>query len=171
MHCPSQSRSVGSEHPQRPRKHCSLPAHAFPQAPQFASSKRVFVHTPEQSVPPFGQVQTPFWHDFPPVQTLPQAPQLLSSDWVLTHASPQSVVPSGQVQTRSWQVCPPLQTMPQPPQLLLSCRRSAHVWPSQQAWLESSQQSLPHATSPSIVSQHRPASLQNPVPCRQTLPG
>ena len=160
-----------SEQPQVPRKHFWLESHAFPQAPQFASSKLVLVHVPEQSLSPFEQAQAPFWHDFPPLQAFPQAPQLLSSDWVSTHAKPQSVVPCGQVQTRSWHELPPLQTIPQPPQLLLSCRTSTHVLPPQQAWVPNSQQLLPHATSPSIVSQHRPASLQNPVPCRQTVPG
>src|SRR5262249_24795235 len=111
------------------------------------------------------------WHDFPPLQAFPQAPQLPSSDWVSTHSPPHSVVPAGQVQTRYSQDRPPLQTMPQPPQLLLSCRTSTHVLPPQQAWLPNSQQPLPQATSPSIVSQQRPASLQNPVPPRQTRPG
>ena len=164
MHCPSQSRFVASGQPQVPRKHFWSAAHALPQAPQFASSKSTLVHVPPQSVPPFGQVQTPFSHDLPPLQTLPHAPQLLSSDWVLTHAPPQSVVPAGQVQTRFWQVRPPLQTMPQPPQLSFDWR-SVQLWPSQQAWLGNSQHSLPHATSPSSESQHRPASLQNPVLC------
>src|SRR5262249_45234962 len=171
MHCPLQESFVVSEHPHFPRKHAWLASHALPHAPQFASSKSTLVHVPPQSVPPFGQVQTPFWHDLPPVQTMPQAPQLLSSDSVLTHASPQSVVPSGQVQKKFWHDFPPVQTMPHPPQLLLSSRRLAQVWPSQQAWLENSQHSLPQASSPSIVSQDRPASLQTPVPCRQTRPG
>jgi hypothetical protein len=160
-----------SEQPQVPRKHFWLESHAFPQAPQFASSKLVLVHVPEQSLSPFEQAQAPFWHDFPPLQAFPQAPQLLSSDWVSTHSPPQSVVPDGQVHTRFSQVRPPLHTMPQPPQLLLSCRTSTHVLPPQQAWVPNSQQSPPQATSPSIVSQHRPASLQNPVPPRQTFPG
>jgi len=160
-----------SEHPHLPSKHDSPAAQAFPQAPQFASSSCRLAHVPPQSASPLGQVHAAFWHDFPPLQTLPQAPQLLLSDWVLTHASPQSVVPAGQVQTRFWQDFPPLQTMPQPPQLLLSCKTSTHELPPQQAWVANSQQLLPHATSPSAVLQHRPASLQNPVPCRQTLPG
>src|SRR5262245_5094377 len=60
--------------------------------------------------------------------------------------------------------------MPQPPQLSF-CRRSVQLWPSQQAWLGNSQQLLPQATSPSSELQHRPASLQNPVRCRQSVPG
>jgi hypothetical protein len=171
MHCPSQSSCAGSEHPHLPRKHFSLAAHAFPQAPQFASSKRRLTHWSLQMASVVcGQAQTPSWHSVPPMQWPSQPPQLLLSDWVSTHPAGQSSLPSGQVQTPFWQERPPLQTMPQPPQLLLSCWTSAHVVPPQQAW-PGSQQLLPHATSPSIVSQHRPASLQNPVPCRQTLPG
>jgi hypothetical protein len=130
MQSPSQESWVASWHPQVPRKHFWSEAHAFPQAPQFASSKSTLVQVPPQSAPPFGQVHTPPWHDFPPVQT-----------------------------------------MPQPPQLLLSSRRLAQVWPLQHAWLANSQHSLPQASSPSIVSQQRPASLQTPVPPRQALPG
>src|SRR5262249_57762274 len=71
MHCPSQEICVGSEHPHLPAKHDSPSAQAFPQAPQFASSKFVSVHLPEQSVSPLRHAQAPFSPDFPPAPPLP----------------------------------------------------------------------------------------------------
>src|SRR4029077_5049838 len=97
-------------------------------------------------------------------------PQFASSKSRFVHVPPQSAPPFGQVHAPFWHDFPPVQAMPQPPQLLLSSRRLAHDWPSQQAWLENSQHSLPQATSPSIVSQPRPCSVQTPGACPQDLP-
>lgn len=155
MQAPSQRMSPTSEHRHAEAMQVRPGPQALPQAPQFASSNRVSVHTPAQLVSPSGQVQTLFSHDVPPVQTTPQPPQFKLSNVVSTHSAPQSVVASGHAQAPFWQVCPPLQTLPQAPQLLLSELVSTHPLPQHVVCPTMSLQQLaPHATSPASVLQH-----------------
>jgi hypothetical protein len=142
---------------QTPAEHTWFVPHEVVQTPQCCGSLCVFVHTPLQSVPPFGQVQTPLAHVWPPVQTTPHAPQLFGSPFAFTHAPPQSSCCVGQpvaVHLPAKHASPAAHFMLQPPQFWKSASVSMHlplqrVWPTGQphtpalhTWL--APQTVPH---------------------------
>ena len=90
---PGQNGSVACAAVQTPATQAWLAEHAVLQAPQFAGSEAVTVHTAPQSVCPIAQVHRPPIHV--PAQGLLHEPQWARLDAVLTHCPPQSVCPAG----------------------------------------------------------------------------
>ena len=99
--------------------------HAWPQAPQFATSVMVFVQVPLQAVWPVGHVvvamHAPLTQLCPALHAVPQAPQFVASVLVSVHVPAQRVWPVvvqgiGVWQLPPVQLSPVAQALPQDPQ-------------------------------------------------------